>query len=630
MIIMKKNYITILIFIFSIIFFIFRWHLSFVNFVEEVSVRVIFESVSDGYYYFPHFKAFSNLELNNSYDPFINNLRNITITYGAFFLHSLFYLIFNEWAFIILEFFFIIFFLSLFYKISRLLRINKIQSLAISIFLFNIQYFFEIFNLDGLDYFSTIISNFYSFRFPRPLVTNLFYFLFILFVIKENHKRVLTIKNVIIFSLISGCTFASHLYFFILEQLFILFTLIFIFKLHILKNLKKNVKFILIYIFIVLVISSPALINAIFTEVDFLERVGLTTLDYNQRIYLLKYLFLKLFKLQFLVIFLISVLIFIVINSKKDYLAFKKINPIFVLFYLSIVSPFIFVAFSPVFFSHGYIFNNIIVINAFLLFFFLICIFFNNYFNKKLFFKFSNYISVIIILGSIIINYNQIRKSYFTTNLTNDNLTRRIEFNSIVKIIDKYHFIEKKDSSLLTFDNRFIVWSILNDIDYLNIINGTMTSKTHLMLEDDLINTFKYLKLDKKHFKEFIQNRKIASWRYRNDNIKNIFWMRYQANSLITFNDSKNFETNILNFINNSSPLLSQQLIIPNEEIRRFIIKFDNSINSHYLKPKMIIINKNNPILSKSKIDLTKFCKSFEGDFYDFYYSFKLKKNCVN
>ena len=69
---------------------------------------------------------------------------------------------------------------------------------------------------------------------------------------------------------------------------------------------------------------------------------------------------------------------------------------------------------------------------------------------------------------------------------------------------------------------------------------------------------------------------------------------------------------------------------MPNEEIRRFIIKFDNSINSHYSKPKMIIINKNNPILSKSKIDLTKFCKSFVGDFYDFYYSFKLKKNCVN
>ena len=106
--------------------------------------------------------------------------------------------------------------------------------------------------------------------------------------------------------------------------------------------------------------------------------------------------------------------------------------------------------------------------------------------------------------------------------------------------------------------------------------------------------------------------------------------MRYQANSLITFNDSKNFEKNIINFINNSSPLLSPQLLMPNEEIERFVAKFENSINSNYSNPKMIIINKNNFILAKSKIDPAKFCKSFEGDYYDFYYSFKLKENCNN
>ena len=630
MINIKKNYIPFLIFFFSIIFFIFRWHLSFLNFAEEVSVRIIFDSVSDGYYYLPHFKAFADFELNNSFDPFIDNLKNITVTFGGFIFHFFFYLIFNEWCFIILEFFFILFFLIVFYKIFRLLDINKIQSLAISIFLFNIPLFFEVLNLDKIEYFNTIVSDFFSMRFPRPMVTNFFYFLFIFFVLKENRKRILTRKNSLIFAVISGITFASHLYFFILEQLFILFSLIFVFKLHILKNLKNNFKFILIYIFIFLIVSSPSLINATLTESDFLERIGLKTLDFSQRMFLLKYLFFKLFKIKFLTLLLLSILFFLVINFSEKYLIFKKINPLFILFYLSIIAPFIFVAFSPRFFSHEYIFNNIIVLNTFLLFFSLTCIFLNYYINKNLLFKLRDCLALIAILISLIVNYSQNKENYIIQNLNKDKLTQRLEFNSIAKIINKYNFLEKKESALLTFDNRFMVWSILNNIDYLNIINGTLTSKTHLMIENDLINTFKYLKLNKKDFIKFIENRKIDTWRYRNENIKNLFWMRYQANSLITFNNSKNFEKNILSFINNSSPLLSQQLIIPNEEIRRFIIKFDNSINSHYSKPKMIIINKNNPILSKSKIDLTKFCKSFVGDFYDFYYSFKLKKNCVN
>jgi len=174
-----------------------------------------------------------------------------------------------------------------------------------------------------------------------------------------------------------------------------------------------------------------------------------------------------------------------------------------------------------------------------------------------------------------------------------------------------------------------LVWSILKDISYLSIINGIFSPKKHFMLENDLINTFKYLNLNKEDFAEFIKNRK-HGWRYKNENIKDFFWMKYQANSLITYNKSKNFNKEIKDFISNSSPLLSQQLIMPNEEMERFLIKFDSLKNSPYSLPNIIIINKVNPILTKSKINLNKFCKSFEGKFYDFYYSYKLKKDCNN
>ena len=157
-----------------------------------------------------------------------------------------------------------------------------------------------------------------------------------------------------------------------------------------------------------------------------------------------------------------------------------------------------------------------------------------------------------------------------------------------------------------------------------------MVSRTHEMIEDDLINTFRYLNLNKEDFYEFIKNKKLSSWRYRNENIKNLFWMRYIANSLSTFNGSKNFDNEILKFINQSSPLLSQQLIMPNDEIDRFLNKYNSKISTSFSNPNIIIINKNNPVLIKSNINLNYFCKSFEGKFYDLYYSFDLYTKCIN
>ena len=70
------------------------------------------------------------------------------------------------------------------------------------------------------------------------------------------------------------------------------------------------------------------------------------------------------------------------------------------------------------------------------------------------------------------------------------------------------------------------------------------------MIENDLIRTFIYLNLSKNDFYNFIRNKKLSSWRYRNDNIKNLFWMRYQANSLITYENSKDFDRKILDLPN--------------------------------------------------------------------------------
>jgi len=626
----KKNNINLFIFIFGLLFFFIRWYNPFLNFNEEIESKIIFESIGDGYYYFVPFKALANLNLNNSFDPLIENLGTITIQTGAYFLHFIFYLIIGTYSFVILELFFILFFLIIFYKISRLLNLNRIQSLAVSLILFNIPVLFQILNLYELEYFRVIFSEFYSLRFPRPLVVNIFFFLFILFIFKAEKKIFFTKKNSLIFGFISGLCFTSYFYSFILEQLFLFIFLIYKFKFRVIKKLKENINCIFYYILAFLVASLPFLINMFFADFDVLERNGLTNLDYEKKIILLKYLFFKLFKVQFLIILFISIYLFVLINTKKIFLNFKKLNILFILYYSSVITPFIFILTSPKFFSHFYLFNNLILICAFLLFFFIVILFTKFILEKKISVELTNYITFSLLLVLMVVHLYQSNKNYKFNNLSNEKLVERIEFNKIANIIESKDILKKKDINLLTFDNRFFVWSVLKNIKYLNIVNGSLVPKTHEMIENDLINSFKFLNLTKNDFREFIKNKKLSSWRYRNENIKDLFWMRYQANSLVTYKNSKNFDDEILDFINKSSPLLSQQLIIPNEEFDRLVLKFDsNNFSSAFTTPTIIIIDKRHSVLKKSQISKKIFCRAFEGKIYDFYYSNNLKLNCT-
>jgi len=612
----------------SIIFFLFKWSHPIIHFNEDLDVTLIFESASDGYYYFPTLKALANFDLTNSYDPFIGNLNNTTIPTGAFAIHSILYIFFGLWSFVISELIFITVFFIIFYKISRLLNFSRLGALTISIILFNIPNLLQILGIANLEYITVIFSEFYSFRFPRPLVSNIFFFLFILFILKAKRKKIFTNKNSIILGSISALSFTSYFHTFLLEQILLLSFLFFIFGYQLINKLKDNIRYIIIYILSFIILSSPALLNMFYSEPDYLERIGLIKFDYEKKIFLFKYLFYKLFKIEFLLVFFMSLLLLIIVNLKHNINKFKKINIFFIVFYTSIISPFIYIIISPSFFSHFYLFNNLIIISFFLLFFFTIFQFIKFYSKNILSIKVSNCLAFFIILIFFGINFYQTSKNYNNYHLDNKNFQQRKEFNSITSIIKNINILKNNNISFLTFDNKFLVWAILKNTKYLNIVNGVFISKTHKMIEDDLINNFKYLKLNKNDFEEFIKNKKLSSWRYRNENIKNLFWMRYQANSMITFNDSDNFEPEILEFIKKSSPILSQQLIIPNEEIERLALKFDSEIDSILTEPLMIVINKKNPVLNRSVVNLNNFCKAFEGEFYDFYYSLRLYSKC--
>ena len=75
----NKNSINLFIIIFGLIIFTTKWYYPYLIFDEEIEVKIIFESISDGYYNFATFKALANLNLNNSFSPLINNLSTLGI-----------------------------------------------------------------------------------------------------------------------------------------------------------------------------------------------------------------------------------------------------------------------------------------------------------------------------------------------------------------------------------------------------------------------------------------------------------------------------------------------------------------------------------------------------------------------
>ena len=52
----------------SILIFIFKWFFSYYFFKDDLSIKIIFDSPSDGFFYYVYLEALSSLNFNNSFD----------------------------------------------------------------------------------------------------------------------------------------------------------------------------------------------------------------------------------------------------------------------------------------------------------------------------------------------------------------------------------------------------------------------------------------------------------------------------------------------------------------------------------------------------------------------------------
>ena len=105
-----------------------KWALFILN-GNSLEIKILFNYIADSKYWVPYIKFLSEFSLNNSYDPYISNLKNLPIPIGSFFIYSLFYKFFDLHSLILVEFIAIFSFLIIFYKIF-----NKFSSESISLF----------------------------------------------------------------------------------------------------------------------------------------------------------------------------------------------------------------------------------------------------------------------------------------------------------------------------------------------------------------------------------------------------------------------------------------------------------------------------------------------------------------
>ena len=609
----------IYLFFLSFLIFIGKWLFSYYFFNEDITIKIIFENPTDGYYYFPYVKFLSSLDLNLSFDPNIAGLKNISIPLYGVLLHSIFFKIFANYSFIILEFFFIYLFILIFFFIFLKSKISIPSSIILTLLMFLLPNLVDLFELNQFKYIS-ILGDFYNLRFQRPLVVAPFLLIFILFLIDLDKKEIFQFRNFFFLGLILAFSFTAFYYYFVIEVLSFISFLLFKYDFNLINVFKNKIRYYITAIIIFLLFSSPFLFNMYFVEPDYSQRLCIFDLTFSRKLTLLNHLFLGLIKIEFLATFFVISLMTLIANKKK--IENFNVNNIFYLIFLSsILSPFLFIIFSPKS-CLVYHFTNTILVIAFFSIVFLVINFYKHFFSNIMFSKIFLLIFILFLVSSYNLKIFYDSKSKFEDE---NYVNYRNYLNSSVQIIKKLR-VEDENLSILTLDRRLMVWAIMNGINNIKLVGSQIVPKTNEMIENDLISAFKFFNKDSNDFVNFFKNKK-SGWRYFNLNTQTFFWFRYSASSLMTHKESKNFDQETLNFISKTSPLHMHSFAIPNEEFKRLKTKFTKfEVNKGY-KPSIVIVNKKNFSIESSK-NLNQFYCYVENKNYKTYVLKKYKSIC--
>lgn len=578
-----------IIFLLSVLIFLSKWMpIYFLDF--DFLPKLI--NFSTDIQYFPTIKSFSLLQFKNGFSYNEVPEKITTFPFASIIWHAMLYNFFSNFTFLILEFLFkfiqILTLYLIFNKIYENSKIALIATLFLFIFLFSLNLLIHFSEIKYFIILQNLFDGFFGLRFPRPIVTSVYFFLFIYFIILLDQKfyQEFNYKNLIYIALILSLLINSFFYFFV--SCSILTIIIFKNKIkYVIINEKKKLLF---FFFLIVIGSFPFIFQAIYGEQDFSLRQGLINITFHQKIYLIKYLLKSFLRIEVAMILLINILIF----------KFYKQNTllkIFFFFYLSnIFSTFIFILFSPKIISLYQFIDLIILSGFFYLSLVVLDLLIMNLLNNK-----KNYKKMLIYNISFFIIVFFI---YFDTKLEiNLKIKKLIELDKINKLFVKNKFINTK-KILLTNDIDISAMWILNENKYMSLSNGFHNSFKDIIIEKQLFRTLKNINMNVKDFEQILNFR--SNFDKRNFLISFLFMNKYQANSLHTFSSYDNYDIDEIFEIKRTSPFRVQNQIIPKNEKQRLINQYADFKSEINEKPYLIILNKRDvisKIIIKKKIE---------------------------
>jgi hypothetical protein len=210
-----------------------------------------------------------------------------------------------------------------------------------------------------------------------------------------------------------------------------------------------------------------------------------------------------------------------------------------------------------------------------------------------------------------------------TLSFINNNLDKKKDIvmrNDFINLdnIFKTNSDFKKINSLLTFNSKVQVWWMFSGKNNFNSIHSIFSPLNTNILEANFLKNLKFLNISESDLVNILKNEK-KGWRYNNLYLQYFSYYKYQANSLYTFNNSQDYNSDVLSFIRTSSPLYTQQIAIPNYELER--------ISSNYKKiqipsldyPDIIILEKKSLISKKSQINFLHYCELKDFNYFNIY-----------
>jgi len=607
--------INLQIFLISLTLFFIKWFFSFYFYgFEDINIKIIFNPSGD-YSYYPFVSQLSNFKFNEGYSKIFTDLNYIGFPFLVILLHAIFFKIFNLFGFIILELICIYFFIKIFFHIFREINFSNTSCILISLLLFTIPSIVEILNSFNIPYslnLKQLYSGFYNLRFPRPLITNLFFFSFILFLIKYYLGKKPESKkfNLFLTFIFLGALFNSFFFFFIVCSILLFWIIILDFKKDFFK--KENLVLLLQSNIILSIVCLPFLLQIFFIEQDYYSRIGTFTIDSDIKYYLGQHLFKGFLKPEFIII-LISNIIIYYININLNPNNKKFLNFFWLLFFSSVLAPIFYLLFmNKITFFGNFVF--IIALSSLILLKFnIILLFFSKVLQKEIKKSFIFFIIFFLIFSNSIYFFKNSKVSMLSEgeHFKAKNIeTFRDDFSKTIKFLKNN---SDENSLLLTNDIHTQLWWIFSNKKYYYFPYVFFVSLTDDMIETQLINAFKYLKLNENDFINFFNENKITNWRVVNTN--NYFFLghlKYQANFLTKRSSINNYPEKTKKFILKQSIHHTNQVILSKEGVERLKEKFVNTALDERLEPDIIVLTKDSK-LTKNLLMLKNFFIEFEN-----------------